>query len=215
MEDPIMVEVTRHHDNPENEELREAKARAEAELAMEAPGDENPREPYVPSEDEKAVAQTEALVQADVGPEVDEGYPVPRYASPIEAFLSDEGSELPSDVFKIRRVNGFAVDLVLQALPTPRYNRIIQDHTTLQRDKVTGERIETTRSRELKVQIIIESVQNLNFGDSRLMKKYKAQDPQQLVERMFLRGEIERIMAKVTEISGFVEEELEDQAGNS
>lgn len=178
-------------------------------------------EPYDADADQAAVAQSEAARSASIGPEVDatEGDPrltdkSPTFTSPLEAFLSDKATEVPTRRVVLERANGFRVELTIRAVPTPRYNRIIEDHTTWRRDRDTGERIQDTKSREVKAELIIYAVQDIEFNHKGLWERYGATDRHSLVERMFLRGEIERLVDAIARVSGFDEAGLEDVPGN-
>lgn len=174
------------------------------------------REPYDPDAEQKETDDQDKAIRASAGPSSPPGeVRAPEWSSPIDAFLSAEAHELPTKVFRIERANGFRVDITLTAIPTPRYNKLVQQFTTWSRDKQTGERVQQTKDRELKAQLIIEAARDIDFNDKRLWEQYGGQDPHHLVERMFLRGEIERMAGAVAALAGFVLDDLEEDAGKS
>lgn len=181
------------------------------------PGFEDLADPdgYDPDADQRALAEGEAAQSRMLGPEVEPfTEEASRWGSPMDAFLSAEAQEVPTTKFKIQRETGFELELTVHAIPTPRYNRIIQDHTKWHRAP-DGSRVQETRDREVKAALIAEALKDIDFKDRRLYDAYGGDDPTQLVERMFLRGEIERMAVAIAKVSGFGnDDDLEELAGN-
>jgi hypothetical protein len=179
-------------------------------------GQVNP--PPTPAElADDALAASEQVEAADrlmgtpVDPELSIS-PEEVWLDPLEALLQDSATELPEDDFPIKRLK---TKLRFRAIPTPRYNRIQADFTVRRRDTKTGEIVTTLRDREMKVQVIIESCTNFDFGEKRVWRKFNVNDVNACVERVLLPGEIDQAAIFVRELSGFGFADLEEEAGNS
>jgi hypothetical protein len=164
------------------------------------------------SEADSALSREEREARdAAIGPRVspDEHHKA-DYIDPIEAFLTPKATEKPTKEVPLDRLGTV---LKLRALSTPHYTRLVEQYTVVRRDRETGERVEQTKDRELRAQLIIDSTQNLDFNDERLYKHFKLRhrDPHALVEEMFLPGEVAQLSEWVMRVSGgerlFLEEE--------
>lgn len=166
--------------------------------------------------DQEEVAEAQRMKREARGQVTDTAGLAPiKWTSPIEAFLAEEAQVLPTTTIQLRRPNGWGIDLEVTTLSTPRYNKVIATHTKWVRDPRTGERLQDTDDRMVKCALVIEGCKQIDFNDARLLQAYNATDPYDLVERMFLRFEIDRICGAVARLSGMaIDDEETETAGN-
>lgn len=158
--------------------------------------------PPTPADDEQQRAEDRAFKDRAAGVVVPPGEkPMVDYIDPIDSFLAADADELPFKDIPIPRRHTV---LRMRALSTPHYSRLVEQFTVTRRDPETGERLEQTKDRELRCQLIMDSCENLDFHDERLYARFglRSKDPYVLLERMFLPGEVAQLSEWVMRVSG-------------
>ncbi|MEG0018586.1 MAG: hypothetical protein RR724_07620, partial [Hydrogenoanaerobacterium sp.] len=77
---------------------------------------------------------------------------------------------------------------------------------------ISYERVLTIRGQQddLGVEILLEGVTAPELRNRKLMEKYKATTPEELIKKLFLPGEIEDIAREVEKLSGYRVTNIED-----
>lgn len=114
----------------------------------------------------------------------------------IDLLLNLDPPKLPEKDIKIKRLTklcGADVVFKIRALP---YNKVADVR------KMAGE--------DMSIDIILAGVASPDFKDGRLLTKYKAVTPAELVKSMLLPGEIEDISREIEKLSGYRTVAIED-----
>ncbi len=114
----------------------------------------------------------------------------------IDLLLNLDPPKLPEKDIKIKRLTklcGADVVFKIRALP---YNKVADVR------KMAGE--------DMSIDIILAGVASPDLKDSRLLQKYKAVTPAELVKSMLLPGEIEDISREIEKLSGYRTVAIED-----
>lgn len=110
--------------------------------------------------------------------------------------VNPESLELPTKEVKMNRLSellGEEVLFAIQALPF---------------DKVTE--IRESNSTDIDVHMIIEAVQEPSLKSPALLEKFKAVTPVELVKKILLSGEIEELYLKISKMSGYGRDMIEE-----
>ena len=114
----------------------------------------------------------------------------------IDLLLNLDPPKLPEKDVKIKRLTklcGADVVFKIRALP---YNKVADVR------KMAGE--------DMSIDIILAGVASPDLKDGRLLTKYKAVTPAELVKSMLLPGEIEDISREIEKLSGYRTVAIED-----
>lgn len=178
------------------------------------------RNPF-PSDDELALDEEQVREETEIherrqGDVVDpDSQPEYVWSDPMEAFLSDAALAVPEEDFPlVRESTGIHVKLRVRAIPTARYNKLINDCTVRRRDKQTGEFITIVREDEVRIHVLLNGIVNIDFHSKALLKKHNVETAEQLINKMLYKGEILQISNKIAALSGYEQMGMEDEAGN-
>lgn len=119
-----------------------------------------------------------------------------RWHSCRHLLLNLDPPKLPEKEIKIKRLTklcGADVSFKIRALP---YSRVADVR------RVAGD--------DMSIDIILAGVVSPDFKDGRLLAKYKAVTPAELVKAMLLPGEIEDVSREIEKLSGFRTVTIED-----
>lgn len=130
---------------------------------------------------------------------------------PLSAFLDVDTSEPPTDTVPLRRLG---IEVTVQAITDDReYERMVDRCTTYVKNRRGGGRTKELDGRRLSKLTVAQFTVNPPFhpkngkaGFDALAQKYGTDDPELLVERALLIGEIDAIADRILTISGFDDE---------
>lgn len=127
------------------------------------------------------------------------------------------------EIERLSKLIGEPCIIKVQALSTKQM-REIKDFNTreewreVQRDgKKVKEKVKITDNYKLGLEAIVAGTIDPDFKDSRLREKFKTEVPGDIVEEMFLPGEIKKISDKISELSGVGQEgqsEIDEEIKN-
>lgn len=136
---------------------------------------------------------------------------------PLKALLSVDSIEPLTDTWRCKRLG---VDFQLQGFRDDRAYEMVVERATHYVRRRGANRQRELDNRKLSKLLVIEGCVSPCFSQARdpasfekLAEKYGSSDPEVLVGRALLPGEIDQIAEKVLELSGF-NDDLEEVAGN-
>lgn len=95
------------------------------------------------------------------------------------------------------------VPVQLKAITAKQLYAIREEHTARKENKKRGTVTETLDTEGFYVGLVLASVVSPNFGDQKLLAKFKASGPDEVIKRLLLAGELEQLADHVLEVSGF------------
>lgn len=140
-----------------------------------------------------------------------------EHEDPLKALLAVDTSQPIQDTHRIKRLG---VDFVIEAFQDDKvYDSVVERATHYVRRK-GGNRQRQVDNRRLSKLLVIEGTVYPAFSPRRgqesfaqLAAKYGTEDPETLVGRALLPGEIDQLAEKILELSGY-DDDLEEAAGN-
>ncbi|NPV52219.1 MAG: hypothetical protein HPY71_01695 [Firmicutes bacterium] len=101
------------------------------------------------------------------------------------------------------------IPLTLQALTTKQIYAIRERCTQVIKGKRGTPDREEVDTRLFTVRVALASIVKPRFDDARLLEKYQASGPEEVIQRILLAGELDQIFAETLALSGF-DEDLEE-----
>ncbi|MDY3973583.1 MAG: hypothetical protein SOY76_02995 [Veillonella caviae] len=125
-----------------------------------------------------------------------------------EALLAADAGKLlqkKTKVLEIKRLSealGQPFEMKLQPISPERYNEISMSGVILSEYGT----LEGTDTYNMQVLQVLEGVKYPDFSDKNLCQHFKAETPKELVSKLFLAGEIDKISKEITELSGYTKD---------
>lgn len=119
--------------------------------------------------------------------------------SDVDEILAEKTEEY--EVERLSKVLGEKFVLTLKSIPAKRYSEI---QTTAINIKGKSKNIDLYKMQMLTLN---EGIKEPNLVDTNLLKKFNATTPFDMYEKLFLAGEITDIANKISALSGYSEEE--------
>lgn len=104
----------------------------------------------------------------------------------------------PYEVKRLSRITGEPFVLTLQSIPADLYADIQEDAISLKKADVQSINIHTLQSRT-----VIEGIKDPCLKDKELLKKFGVHTPGDLINTLFLPGEISDIAAEISALCGY------------
>ena len=122
-------------------------------------------------------------------------------------------SERPTKDYEVKRLSklmGEPFVLKLQSIPADLYSDIQSDCIDIKKSSV-----DTIDLYKLQFRTIVEGVQEPNLKDKDLMAHFNVKTPIDLVNKLFIPGEISDISAQITSLCGFEsQKDVDEQVKN-
>ena len=112
-------------------------------------------------------------------------------------FLGEDGKPVP---FKIR--------------PLPQEETDALTKRSLRQNRVNGQMVEKLDNIVYTRRIVVEATVEPDFSSEALCKAYGTMDPLEVPGKMLLSGEYAKLSKAIMELSGFADDDLEEQAKN-
>lgn len=119
----------------------------------------------------------------------------------IACLLSADADEKPTRVIPIKRENGLCFPVTLKAITGKQLYRIRSRNTRSINTK--NGNVDKLDTEGFNIGLITAATVAPNWGDPRLLKKYRASSGDEVLKRILLAGEISLLGDAVLDISGF------------
>lgn len=119
----------------------------------------------------------------------------------LQADIKDL-SATPTEEFEVERLSqkfGEPFNLTLQGIKTRKLKEIFDDINVSSKK---NEKIDFDRQYEGMLELVLEGIVEPNFKDTRLLEKFHVPIPTDVIERMFLLGEIQTISEHILKLCG-------------
>jgi len=105
------------------------------------------------------------------------------------------GVEIPKKTVEIKRLG---IPVTVHGLSLREVTTSKERHTSV--DKKGNSTLDTE---SYNLSLIVSAIEKPNFGDQRLLAKYKASSAEEVIKRLLLSGEIIGLVDLITDLSGF------------
>jgi hypothetical protein len=119
----------------------------------------------------------------------------------LARLLEVEPGKAPEDAITLRRLG---IKVTLEGLFGDKVSRIRKACTY--RTKRDGHTVEALDEEKFNCALIAAATKSPNWGDQRLLEKYRASGPEAVLQRILLAGEQSALGDKVLELSGYNED---------